>query len=71
MSLQGEGGTVPVGLPAAISIPLVLLVTRRLDLRSRNLTAFFFVGYVVAVLLFAGWFAYWRGFPEFSETGMI
>jgi len=66
-----EGGTVSVGLPAAIAIPLVLLITMRRDLRRRNLTAFFFLGYVVAVLFFAGWFAYWRGFPEFSETGMI
>ncbi len=66
-----EGGTVPLGLPAAISIPLVLLVTRKRDISSRNLTAFFVVGYVAAVLLFAGWFVRWRGFPEFSETGMI
>ena len=66
-----EGGTVPFGLPAAILIPLALLVTRRADLRSKNLVTFFFLGYILAVLLFAGWFAYWGGFPEFSETGII
>jgi len=66
-----EGGTVPFGLPAAILIPLALLLTRRADLRSKNLVAFFFLGYILAVLLFAGWFAYWGGFPEFSETGII
>lgn len=66
-----EGGTVPFGLPAAIVILVVLPLTRRRDLRSRNLTAFFFVGYLVSVLFFAGWYAYWRAFPEFSETGII
>ena len=66
-----EGGTVPFGLPAAILIPLALLLTRRADLRSKNLVAFFFLGYILAVLLFTGWFAYWGGFPEFSETGII
>ena len=66
-----EGGTVPLGFPAAIVIPLALLLTRRADLRSKNLVAFFFLGYILAVLLFTGWFAYWGGFPEFSETGII
>ena len=66
-----EGGTVPLGLPAAVSIPVAILLARREDLRRRNLTAFFFWSYVVAVIFFAGWFAYWRGFPEFSEVGIL
>ena len=66
-----EGTTVPFGLPAAILIVLGLWLTRRKGLRSENLTAFIFLAYVLALLLFAGWFAYWGWFPEFSETGFI
>jgi len=66
-----EGGTVPFGLPATVVILLGLWLTRRSELRSDNLTAFFFLGYLIALLLLGGWFAYWGGFPEFSETGFI
>jgi hypothetical protein len=66
-----EGTTIPFGLPAAVLIVLGLWLRRRRELRSDNLTAFFFYGYVIALLLLAGWFAYWGGFPEFSETGFI
>jgi hypothetical protein len=66
-----EGGTVPLGLPAAILIVFVLAVGARTSIRSNNLTAFFFLGYLIAVTLFGLWYAYWGGFPEFSETGLI
>jgi hypothetical protein len=66
-----EGGTVPFGLPAAILIVVGLWLRRRGDLRGDDLTAFFFYGYVIALVLLAGWFLYWGGFPEFSETGFI
>lgn len=66
-----EGGTVPLGLPAAIIIPLGLLLLKRPQIRTHNLIAFFFVGYVIATILFVGWFLYWGGFPEFSEVGII
>ena len=66
-----EGGAVPFGLPAAVLIVLALLAKARIQIRTNSLTAFFFFGYVLALLLLAGWFAYWGGFPEFSEIGLI
>jgi hypothetical protein len=66
-----EGGTVPFGLPAAALIILYILARRRSEIRSNNLVASFFLAYVLAVILFTGWFGYWGGFPEFSETGLI
>lgn len=66
-----EGGTVPLGLPAAGVILLILLVRGRAYLRSNNLVAFFLLSYVVALALFAIWFGIWKGFPEFSETGIL
>jgi hypothetical protein len=66
-----EGGTVLLGLPAAILIVIWLLVRKRNDIRAQNLVAFFFLAYAVALLLFAVWFALWRGFPEFSAVGFI
>jgi hypothetical protein len=66
-----EGGTVPFGLPAAVAVVIGLLVSRRKELGSHNLIGFFFWAYVVALILFAIWGAYWRGFPEFSETGLL
>jgi hypothetical protein len=64
-----EGGTVPMGLPAAILILVALLLARRRQLRTHNLVAFFFLGYCVAVLLFAVWFVMTGGFPEPSALG--
>ena len=58
-----------MGLPAAILILLALLLTRRRELRSHNLVAFFFLSYCVAVLLFAVWFVLTGGFPEPSAMG--
>jgi hypothetical protein len=66
-----EGGTVPFGLTSAILIPIALLLTKRGDLGARSLTTFFFLAYILSTLLFAAWFAYWGGFPEFSDTGII
>jgi hypothetical protein len=66
-----EGGTVPIGLPAAVLIPIGILLFRRRMLRTHNLVAFFFAAYVLAVVLFVGWYAYWGGFPEFSEVGLL
>jgi hypothetical protein len=66
-----EGTTVPFGLPAAIIICVALSIGRKREVRRDELTAFLYIGYLIALLLFAGWFAYWGGFPEFSETGFI
>jgi hypothetical protein len=66
-----EGTTVPFGLPAAVLIVVGLWVWRRRQVRTDELTAFFFVGYVVALALLAGWFVIWGGFPEFTALGII
>jgi hypothetical protein len=66
-----EGATVPFGYPAASLIVFGLLVGRRKFIRIDNLTAFFFVGYLLAVVLFTGWGLYWGSFPEFSEVGLL
>ena len=66
-----EGGTVPFGLPAAALILVGILARGRTQIRYNSLIAFFFVGYGIALLLFVGWFGYWGGFPEFSQTGLI
>lgn len=66
-----EGGTVPFGIWGAVLIVFVLLVEARPRIRTNSLTAFFFAGYVIALVLFGLWYAYWGGFPEFSETGLI
>lgn len=66
-----EGGTVPVGLPGAALIVLALSLARRGRRRSENLGAFFFAGYAVALALFAIWFVWQAGFPQFSDVGII
>jgi hypothetical protein len=66
-----EGGTVPFGLPAAILIVLALLLARRAGLQSESLTAFFFTGYVVALVFFIVWFIWQGGLPPFSDVGII
>ena len=66
-----EGGTVPFGLLAAILITLILLIAARSSIRSNSMTSFFFLGYALAILLCGLWYAYWGGFPEFSEIGLI
>lgn len=66
-----EGGTVPLGLPAAALIVVGLLIGKRNDIRTKNLIAFFFLAYLLSLLLFTAWFARWGGFPEFSEVGLL
>ena len=66
-----EGGTVPLGLPAAVLILVWLLVRKRTDIRAMNLIGFFFLAYAIVLLLFGVWFARWGGFPQFSELGLL
>ena len=66
-----EGGTVPLGLPAAVLVVVWLLVRKRNDIKTMNLIGFFFVAYAIALLLFAVWFARWGGFPQFSQLGLL
>jgi hypothetical protein len=66
-----EGQTVALGLPFAMIIILFALLWGRKKLTQRSVLAFFFVTCLVAILLFIGWGLYWRGFPQFSDVGLI
>ena len=65
-----EGQTVYLGLPFAALATLYTLRERR-TLAQRPLAAFFGVAFLVALLLFAGWGLYWRGFPQFTDVKLI
>lgn len=66
-----EGQTVPLGLPSAVIITLLTLIWGREKFAQRPLMAFFFVAFLVATLMLAGWGLYWCGFPQFTEVGLI
>jgi len=65
-----EAGTLPLGLPFALALVAFGLM-RRAQLRQQPLAAFFVFSMLLALILFAGWGLYWRGFPEFSRVGII
>ena len=65
-----EGGTLLLGLPFAMAI-VIFGIARRKGLRTQPLLVFFFLSLLLAVILFAGWGMYWRGFPQFSQVGII
>ncbi len=60
-----------MGLPFAVIITLLTLIRGRQKLARQPILAFFFIACLVAVVLFAGWGLYWRGFPQFSAVGLI
>jgi hypothetical protein len=60
-----------LGFPFVIIFTLLTLVWGRKTLSQRPLVAFFFVASLVAAVLFVGWGVYWRGFPEFTQVGLI
>ena len=66
-----EGQTVVLGLPFAVALVGLTLLRGRARLSQQPVLAFFFVTCLVAVVLFAGWGAYWHGFPQFSDVGLI
>jgi len=66
-----EARTAPLGVPFAILVTIFTLVWGRKKLRQQPLLTFFFVAYLVATILFAGWAIYWGGLVEFSEVGII
>lgn len=66
-----EGATAPLGVPYAALIALLGLTWGRKRLRQQPLLCFFFIAHLAAVVVFAGWAAYWHGLPEFSEVGII
>ena len=66
-----EGGTVLIGIPFALLVPLVILVCCRDRLRTQPLISFYFISCLVALLFLAGWCTYWCGCPEPSKVGII
>ena len=66
-----EGQTTPMGLPFILVVAIIVLVWGRRKPEGHPIRLFFFAGFLVALLFFAGWGLYWGGFPEFSEVGII
>jgi hypothetical protein len=66
-----EGRTVLLGLPFAILFTVLSLIWGYKKMSQQPLLAFFFVTSLVAAMLLIGWGAYWGGFPEFTEVGLI
>jgi hypothetical protein len=63
-----EGNTLPIGLPFAALITLLVLAWGRGKLAAQPVLAFFFVSCLLALLLLAGWGLYWGGFPPIMEA---
>ena len=66
-----EGQTVWLGLPFALLVSVFGLLRGRSKLAERPLLAFFLVSCLLALLCYAGWGLYWRGFPGFVDVGLI
>lgn len=66
-----EAGTVPIGLPFALIVSLFGLTTGRKQLRQQPILMFFLVAHVFALICYIAWGVYWRGFPQFSEVGLL
>jgi hypothetical protein len=66
-----EGQTVILGFPFVTILTLVILIWQRKALKQRTITAFFLVSFLVATVFFTGWAAYYKGFPQFSDVGLI
>ncbi len=66
-----EGQTMALGLPFVLVITLLIAIWGRKQLATKPILAFFFVACLVALVLFSGWGIYWKGFPQFSDVGLI
>lgn len=69
-----EGQTGWFGVPFAIAVVLFAWNEHRRGRDrgvDRQMLRFFGLGHAVALILFAIWFALWRGLPEFSAVGFI
>jgi len=66
-----EGQSTALGFPFALIVTLFTLARGRPKLGQQPVLAFFFIACLVATLLFIGWGLYWRGFPQFSDVGLI
>jgi hypothetical protein len=66
-----ESGTVPLGMTFAVLATAFGLIWGRKGMRQKPVATFFFISYMVAALFFIGWGIYWRGFPQFTEVGLL
>jgi hypothetical protein len=66
-----ESGTVPLILPFSVAVGSFFVWRGYRRMHSQPLIAFFGMGYALAAVLMIGWGIYWRGFPQFSELGII
>jgi hypothetical protein len=62
-----EGNTVPIGLPFSALFTLFTLIWGRKKLANQPLLAFFFVSFLIAFIVIAGWGLFWCGFPPILE----
>jgi hypothetical protein len=66
-----EGQTLPIGLPFAVLVTLLILIWGRSKLTQQPVLAFFLVTCLLASILYIGWGLYWCSFPQFSDVGLI
>lgn len=66
-----EAGTVLIGLPFSIAVVAFGAWRGRGRWREQPLLVFFAASYLLALVLLVAWGVYWRGFPQFSEIGII
>lgn len=66
-----EAGTVWMGLPFSVLLVGYGAWRGRGQWREQPLLAFAWISYLVSLLLLVAWGIYWRGFPQFSEIGII
>jgi hypothetical protein len=66
-----EGGTAWLGIPFAVLAVIFGVIWGRKRPVRQPVLAFFLAGYVVAILLFAGWGIYYQDLPQFSEVGIL
>jgi hypothetical protein len=62
-----EGQTAVIGLPFAVIVTVAGAIWGRKHFRQQPLLAFFWIGYLIATLLFICWAIRWCGLPEFSD----
>lgn len=66
-----EGQTMPIGLPFSAALVAYTIIWQRKQLGQRPVLAFFFICYLLALLMFAGWGLYYGGFPQFTDVGLL
>ena len=66
-----EGGTAWLGISFAVLAIIFVAIWGRKGLARQPVLTFFLAGYIVAVLLFAGWGIYYKDLPQFSEVGIL